>query len=104
MSGFGEWAIDLIMTPGSSLKLVPAINISIILLLVVVISLLYNTIDKIHLVVLSFLSLGLLTSVNLFVAEFNKIQSEQSSSGDTDDSAPINSPAGNTRSRRKKSD
>ena len=68
-----QYVLDLILTPGSSMKLVPVINVSILSLLLVVLGLLWNTIDKIHLVVLTFLSLGLLISVNWVAIEYAKI-------------------------------
>jgi hypothetical protein len=77
MSALLKAAMDLIFTPGSSLKLVPAINITIGLLLVLMASLLYNKIDTIHIVVMTFLSLGLLVSVNWFYFEFQKIKAQE---------------------------
>jgi ER protein Pkr1 len=59
-----QGAIDLILVPGSSLKLVPVINLSVLCLLVVLCCLTYSKIASIHLFVMSFLALGLLASVN----------------------------------------
>jgi ER protein Pkr1 len=59
-----QGAIDLILVPGSSLKLVPVINLSVLCLLIVLCCLTYSKIASIHLVVMSFLALGLLASVN----------------------------------------
>ena len=59
-----QGAIDLILVPGSSLKLVPVINVAVLCLLVVLCCLTYSKIDVIHLFVMSFLALGLLGSVN----------------------------------------
>lgn len=55
---------DLIFKPGSSLTLIPAINGTVVILLCVLIYLSYTKIATIHLIVMGFLSLGLLASVN----------------------------------------
>lgn len=68
-----QFLIDLILKPGSSLKLIPVINVSILLLLGVLISLTYSKIATIHLVVMATLALGLLASVNYFYYEFQKV-------------------------------
>ena len=59
-----QTAVDLILIPGSSLWLVPAINVCVVCLMVVICSLSYTKIATIHLVVMSVLALGLLLSVN----------------------------------------
>jgi hypothetical protein len=64
MEGVIQFAVDLIFKPGSSLTLVPAINATVVILLGVLIYLSYTKIATIHLVVMGFLSLGLLASVN----------------------------------------
>jgi uncharacterized protein (DUF58 family) len=77
----GQFLIDLILVPGSSLKLVPAINVSIILLFLVIVSIaVYIEIGAIHIIMLSFLSLGLFVSVNWFAMEFQKVKSQQEAS------------------------
>lgn len=65
-TGIFGFIVDLIFQPGSSLKLVPAINVTILsLLAVIVYLLLYNTqIASIHIIILSSLAVGLLLSVN----------------------------------------
>lgn len=74
----GQFLIDLILVPGSSLKLVPAINVSIILLFLVIVSIaVYIEIGAVHIFMLSFLSLGLLLSVNWFAMEFQKVKNTQ---------------------------
>lgn len=62
----GQYLIDLILQPGSSLKLIPVINVSIALLLIVllIVGLTNSELASIHLVVMSSLALGLLLSVN----------------------------------------
>jgi hypothetical protein len=72
MSRAVDSIIDLILKPGASLRLVPVINVSVVLLMVVLISLLWNAIARIHLVVMGFLSLGLLISVNWVYYEYQK--------------------------------
>ena len=63
-NGILKLILDLILEPGASLKLVPFINLSVICLLILMVSLTYSKIATIHLVVMSFLALGLLASVN----------------------------------------
>lgn len=66
MEGVLQAVVDLIFKPGSSLTLIPAINGTVIILLGVLIFLSYTKIATIHLVVMGFLSLGLLASVNWY--------------------------------------
>ena len=65
--------VDLIFQPGSSMKLVPAINVSVLCLLVVLLCAAHTKIAMIHLVVLSSLAVGLLISVNWFYYEYQKV-------------------------------
>jgi hypothetical protein len=58
--------IDLIFTPGSSLKLVPVINVAVLLLLGLMAYLLQTEIAMIHIVIMSTLAVGLLLSVNWY--------------------------------------
>ena len=74
-----KFLIDLIIQPGSSLKLVPFINISVICLLVLLCAISYTAIDTIHIIVMALLSLGLLISVNWFYTEYTKVIQEQKS-------------------------
>ena len=68
-----EGLTDLIFQPGSSLKLVPLINAAILSLILLLCCLgYYNTIDSIHIIILSVLAIGLLISVNWFFHEYNK--------------------------------
>jgi hypothetical protein len=76
MDGLFQVVIDLILTPGSSLKLVPVINVAILLLLVLMGLLLYSKIAVIHIVVMSTLAVGLLISVNWFYYEFQRVSQE----------------------------
>ena len=55
-----QFLVDLVLQSGSSLKLIPVINVSIVLLLGVPISLTYSKIATIHLVVMAS---GLLVSL-----------------------------------------
>jgi hypothetical protein len=60
-----DFIVDLIFQPGSSLKLVPAINITVLLLLGLLAGLLYySNIATFHIVAMTTLSFGLLLSVN----------------------------------------
>lgn len=74
----GQFLIDLILVPGSSMKLVPVINVSLILLCILIISIaVYIEIGAIHIFMLSFLSVGLFLSVNWFAMEFQKVKTAQ---------------------------
>lgn len=64
MSGVVDTVMDLIFRPGSSLRLVPLINVAIVGLIGLMIALTYTTINPIHIAVMTFLALGLLASVN----------------------------------------
>ena len=66
MADIAQFLVDLILQPGSSLKLVPVINVVILLLLVLMVCLLYSKIAVIHIIVMSTLALGLLLSVNWY--------------------------------------
>ena len=60
-----QFLIDLIFQPGSSLRLVPAINVTVLLLIgLLILAGMYSEIAKIHFFIMSFLALGLLLSVN----------------------------------------
>ncbi len=69
MSNLAQLIVDLILQPGSSLKLVPVINVVILALLVLMTYLLYTKIAVIHIIVMSTLAVGLLLSVNWYVNE-----------------------------------
>jgi len=78
MEGLGKYIIDLVFQPGSSLKLVPAINGSLCALLVLLAAMAYNdTVASIHIKILAFLSIGLMASVSWFVHEFRKAKALQ---------------------------
>jgi hypothetical protein len=64
MTDLAQFIVDLILQPGSSLKLVPAINVVVLLLLGLMVYLLYTKIAVIHIIVMSTLAVGLLLSVN----------------------------------------
>jgi hypothetical protein len=71
MESLGRWIIDIIFQPGSSLRLVPAINGSLLaLLLLLAWAAWYEVIPTVHLAVLAFLSVGLMASVSWFASEF----------------------------------
>ena len=69
--------MDLIFKDGTSVQLVPAINVIVVLILVIMTSLLVSGYTSIHIYIMSGLSLGLLASVNWFIHEFNKVKKEQ---------------------------
>jgi pseudouridine-5'-phosphate glycosidase len=59
------FVVDLLFQPGSSMRLVPAINATVLILLVVMICVLSTSgIDGIHVGVMTTLAVGLLCSVN----------------------------------------
>lgn len=65
MAGIAQTLIDLILVPGSSLRLVPVINVSLALLvLFIIVAGMYLDIGTIHVVVLASLAFGLFLSVN----------------------------------------
>mmetsp|Transcript_5935 Transcript_5935/g.8923 ORF Transcript_5935/g.8923 Transcript_5935/m.8923 type:complete len:103 (+) Transcript_5935:155-463(+) len=67
----GNILLDLILQPGSSLKLVPVINVTLVLLLIVIVLLQIYGDSNVHFTIMGFLAVGLLGSVNWFIAEFN---------------------------------
>lgn len=65
MNIVAAFVIDLLFQPGSSMRLVPVINATVALLLVVMIYVLSTSgIDGIHVAVMTILAVGLLCSVN----------------------------------------
>eukprot|EP01039_Chlorochromonas_danica_P001356 gene1356-1478_t len=73
-----QFLVDLIFQPGSSLWLVPAINVTVLVLIFMLLIVgFYSDVAKIHVVVMSTLALGLLLSVNWFFHEFQKVQQSQ---------------------------
>lgn len=68
-----QFLLDLIFQPGSSLWLVPAINVTVLLLiLMLLITGMYTEIAKIHIIVMSTLALGLLLSVNWYARPLDR--------------------------------
>ena len=72
-----DWVMDLIFKDGTSVQLVPFINGTIVIILLITAALVMNGQDSIHIYVMAGLSLGLLASVNWFIHEFNKVKKEQ---------------------------
>ncbi|CAM9508965.1 unnamed protein product [Choristocarpus tenellus] len=77
MASSGSWLVDLIMQPGSSTRLVPMINITLVGLLLVLIGLAVTGQGSIHILIMGFLATGLMASVNWFISEFNKVKQEK---------------------------
>eukprot|EP01031_Cornospumella_fuschlensis_P028126 gene28126-33963_t len=72
-----QFILDLIFQPGSSLWLVPAINVTVLLLIgMLLVTGFYTDVAKIHIIVMSSLAVGLLLSVNWFFHEYNKAVKE----------------------------
>jgi hypothetical protein len=80
--GVIDTVFDLIFKPGTSLKLVPVINVSILLLLVLLGALSYSGIDSIHLVVMGILALGLLLSVNWVLSVVREAKEQENNKAD----------------------
>mmetsp|Transcript_25955 Transcript_25955/g.33565 ORF Transcript_25955/g.33565 Transcript_25955/m.33565 type:complete len:93 (+) Transcript_25955:80-358(+) len=72
MASFAEKLINNIITPGTAPQLVPIINVALICLLVMLGITAYTGYASIHLAVLGFLAIGLMISLNWFIAEYNK--------------------------------
>jgi hypothetical protein len=104
--GIVETLIDLVMTPGASLKLVPAINVTLVLLLGVLVYLGQGSLDSHHLYTMAGLAIGLLLSVNWFIIEFRKEKEKQAQLAQAKDEREGNSAVlkGSTRSLRRRTD
>ena len=70
-----------IMEPGGGLILIPFVRTIIGILLVLTISGFLAGIARIHMVVLSFLSGGLLFSISMFEREYKKVQRNRAAAG-----------------------
>jgi hypothetical protein len=66
--------IQEIMAPGGGVMLIPFVRIVIAILLVMTIMGFVANVARIHMVVLGFLSAGLLVSLSMFEREFNKVK------------------------------
>lgn len=65
MNIVAAFVVDLLFQPGSSMRLVPVINVTVVLLLVVMVYVLSTSgIDGIHVAVMTTLAIGLICSVN----------------------------------------
>jgi len=80
--GVFKGLVDHLWAPGSSLKLVPAINVSVLCLLILLLCVAHTKIATIHLVVLASLAVGLLLSVNFFYYEYQKLRDAADTDGD----------------------
>lgn len=75
--GAGTWLVDLIMKPGTAVRLVPVINVTLVLILVILTGLAVSGDASIHVFIMGFLAVGLLASVNWFMSEFNKLKLQE---------------------------
>jgi hypothetical protein len=66
--------VSQIMQPGGGLLLIPFVRVVIGILLVMTLAGFLAGIARIHMAILSFLSIGLLFSISMFEREFNKAQ------------------------------
>eukprot|EP00903_Cladosiphon_okamuranus_P017700 g16299.t1 len=84
--GVAQWLVDLVMKPGTSLQLVPAINTVLVILVFVLVYLVSTGEGSIHVYIMGFLSLGLMASLNWFISELRKVQQQQAQEGGGDSS------------------
>jgi len=70
--------ISEIMAPGGGVMLIPFVRVVISILLVMCIMGFVADVARIHMVVLGFLSSGLLLSLAMFEREFNKVKNKGS--------------------------
>lgn len=66
--------IQEIMAPGGGVMLIPFVRVVISILLVLTVMGFVADVARIHMVVLGFLSTGLLFSLSMFEREFNKVR------------------------------
>ncbi|CAN0144276.1 unnamed protein product, partial [Ectocarpus sp. 12 AP-2014] len=79
--GLGQWLVDLVMKPGSSVQLVPFINGVLCILVALLVYVAASGEGSIHVYVMGFLSIGLMGSVNWFISEFRKVQQQERENG-----------------------
>ena len=73
-----DFLIDLVMTPGASIRLIPAINVTLVALLGLLLYLGQDwAIEMHHLYTMTGLAIALLISVNWFLIEFKAEQERQ---------------------------
>ena len=70
--------IQEIMQPGGGVILIPVVRVVISVLLVLTICGFVANVARVHMVILGFLSTGLLLSLSMFEREFNKVKSRGS--------------------------
>ena len=83
--------IQEIMAPGGGVMLIPFVRIVIAILLVMTIMGFVANVARIHMVVLGFLSTGLLVSLSMFEREFNKVKNRGAPSSSNATSKSSNS-------------
>lgn len=76
-----ERFIDHLMTPGSSMKLLPAVNVCLVSLLGLLLYMADGVLPTVHLNIMGGLSLFLLGAVNWFIREFRKELLKQAAEG-----------------------
>ena len=76
-----ERFIDHLMTPGSSMKLLPAVNVCLVSLLGLLLYMADGVLPTVHLNIMGGLSLFLLVAVNWFIREFRKELLKQAAEG-----------------------
>ena len=89
-----DFLIDLVMTPGASIRLIPAINVTLVALLGLLLYLGQDwAIEMHHLYTMTGLAIALLISVNWFLIEFKaeqERQEKQKKEASNDDADAVN--------------
>lgn len=72
MAGPVTQLVSHLLTPGSSMKLLPAVNVCLVCLLGLLIYLADGVLPKVHVYIMGTLATVLLLAVNWFIAEYKK--------------------------------
>ena len=76
-----------LLSPGGGMQLIPFIRVVVMLLFAICLACFVAGVARIHMLIMSFLSAGLLVSLSFFQAEFNRVngrrQGTDDASGDT---------------------
>ncbi|GKY99062.1 hypothetical protein MPSEU_000861900 [Mayamaea pseudoterrestris] len=78
--------VSQVMSPGGGVMLLPFVRVVIVILLLLTFSAAVVGVARVHMVILSMLSAGLLISLSFFESEYNKLRasrSKQSGEGST---------------------
>mmetsp|Transcript_7344 Transcript_7344/g.11156 ORF Transcript_7344/g.11156 Transcript_7344/m.11156 type:complete len:93 (+) Transcript_7344:107-385(+) len=67
-----------VMAPGGGMLLIPFVRVVVTLLLICTVSIFIAGVARIHMAILSFLSAGLLLSIQFFESAYNKVKNRSS--------------------------